>query len=132
MLALSEDLLCSHDTAQFKSWETEIATAQKLDAKFGDLQRQEINEKKISRFLEIWATLDSETKYAFLRKHLADGKVPSPGYFNLASLIKSKFFTTILTTNLDPLLERSLLQVGLLQHCQSKIGLNSLRPMSET
>src|SRR5690349_13912854 len=115
MLALSEDLLRTHDTAQFHCWEADIANARKLDAKFGELQRQEINEKKISRFLEIWATLDSETKYAFLRRHLADGKVPSQGYLELASLVKSKFFTTILTTNLDPLMERALTEVGLLE-----------------
>ncbi len=62
MLALSEDLLRSHEAAQFNSWETEIPDAQKLNATFGDLQKREINEKKIARFLDIWATLERQIK----------------------------------------------------------------------
>ncbi len=131
MLTLSEDLLRSHEAAQFNSWETEIADAQKLNATFGDLQKREINEKKIARFLEIWTTLDSETKYAFLRTHLSDGKVPSQGYLDLAYLVKSRFFTTILTTNLDPLLERALLKVGLLQPEDFIVVVNRKDSLSE-
>jgi len=115
MLTLAEDLLKSHDQELLKSWDAEIATAKNLSVTFGDLQKREIDEKKITRFYEIWATIDSETRFAFLRKHLSEGKTPSQGYLDLTALIKYGFFSTILTTNLDTLLEKALAAAGLIQ-----------------
>ena len=114
MVQLANDVLQSHEPKQFAKWETELSAATSKDTRFGDLLKTDINEKKINRFLDIWSMLDSETRYAILRRHLWDQKTPSRGYEYLAHLVKSGYITTILTTNLDNLVEKALSKVGLL------------------
>jgi hypothetical protein len=114
MLRLVDDVLQTHASAQFEAWQNDIANATSKDPRFGDLLRNEINDKKLGKFFDVWVALDTESKYAILRKHLWDGKTPSEGYIDLAHLIKAEYFTTILSTNLDNLMEKALNKVGLL------------------
>ena len=79
MLGIVDDVLQSHDSAQLEAWQKDITDATSKDTRFGDLLRNEINEKKLGKFFEIWGVLDTESKYALLRKHLWDGKSPSAG-----------------------------------------------------
>jgi hypothetical protein len=114
MLQIVEDVLQSHDSKQLEAWQKEVAEATLKDARFGDLLANDINEKKLSRFFETWSMLDTESRYAILRKHLWDDKTPSEGYVDLAHLVKGHYLGTILSTNLDNLMEKALSKVGLL------------------
>lgn len=115
MLGLVDDVLQSHDSAQFSAWQEEISKAEAVSAKFGELLRDDINKKKISRFMDIWGNLDGDGRFAILRNHLWDNKTPSSGYIDLAHLVKSGYFNIILSTNLDNLMEKALNKVELFQ-----------------
>lgn len=115
MLDIADATLQLHDSTQFNAWNNEISEAQALSSQFGELLRNEINDQKLSRFFEIWSTLDSESRYAVLKKHLSEGQSPSSGYLDLAYLVKAKYFNVILSTNLDSLMEKALTAVGLIQ-----------------
>ena len=114
MLRIVDDVLQKYDAAKFEAWQKEIADATSKDERFGNLLRNEINDKKLENFLESWAAFDSETRYAILRKHLWEGKTPSEGYVDLAHLVKAEYFNLILSTNLDNLMEKALNNIGLL------------------
>ncbi|HEX8736902.1 MAG TPA: SIR2 family protein [Pyrinomonadaceae bacterium] len=131
MLQLVDDVLQSRDAAQFTAWEQEIAEAKSLTPRFGELLKEDINKKKISRFMDIWGNLDGDSKYAILRKHLLDGKTPSDGYIDLAHLVKAGYFNIILSTNLDSLTEKALGQVGLLQPEHFIVAVNGRDSLEE-
>ena len=79
---------------------------------YGELLKKEISKKKRARFFEIWGTLDHDTQYSILRRHLWENKNPSEGYENLVKLIKKGFIKTVFSTNLDNLLEKALNNAG--------------------
>ncbi len=114
MLKLVDDVLLSHDTAQFEAWQQEIADAAAVDSRYGDLLRNEINKKKLAQFFNIWTAIDGDSRYAILRKHLWVDKTPSEGYIALAHLIKAQYFSVVLSTNLDNLMEKALSRVDLI------------------
>lgn len=115
MLRLIEDVLQARDATQFNVWQKEIAEASATNAIFGELLRNDIVKKKLARFFDIWGALDSESRFAILRTHLWNDKVPSVGYINLAYLVKEGYFSVILSTNLDNLMEKALNKVDLQQ-----------------
>jgi hypothetical protein len=112
MMQIVDSILEQHAKSEFDKWESEIKKATKENEKYGDLLRNEIGKEKRTRFFEIWGTLDHETKYSILRPHLWEDKNPSEGYKNLAKLIKKGYIKTVLSTNLDNLLEKALNNLG--------------------
>ncbi|WP_229395873.1 SIR2 family protein [Methanosarcina sp. DH1] len=115
MMQIVDDVLKQYANSEFDKWETEIENATQIEKKFGELLRESKNKEKLTRFYDIWGTLDHETKYSILRPHLWDRKKPSEGYGNLVKLIKKGYIKKILSTNLDSLLERALNNVGCYQ-----------------
>lgn len=113
MMKIVDDVLQSHDSAQFLDWQKEIEEATSVHAKFGELLRQEIGKQKREKFFVKWNGLDINSKYSLLRPHLWEGKSPSNGYTDLANLIKMGYFKMVLSTNLDNLLEKALQNIGL-------------------
>ena len=112
MMKIVDDVLKQNVKSEFEKWESEIKTASQIDEKYGNLLRNEIGKQKRARFFEIWGSLDYDTQYPILRKHLWEDKSPSEGYENLTKLIKKGYIKTILSTNLDNLLEKALSNLG--------------------
>lgn len=112
MMQIVDDVLQSHVSKQFGDWNREIEEAKMKDPKYGELLRQEISRKKRDHFFIIWDKMDHDTRYSILRKHLWEDKSLSKGYIDLANLIKNGYFKTVLSTNLDNLLEKALTKVG--------------------
>jgi hypothetical protein len=63
----------------------------------------------MQKFYETLDSLSSLERYAILKKHFA-AAATSPGYRRLAEMIKKGFFDVIFTTNLDPFLEKALVE----------------------
>lgn len=112
MMQIVDDVLEQHAKSEFDNWENEIKTATEKEKKFGELLKNEIGKEKRTRFFEIWSLLDHDTQYSTLRKHLWEDKTPSEGYDNLVKLIKRGFIKTVLSTNLDNLMEKALSNSG--------------------
>ena len=112
MMGIVDDILQNHESAQFDNWQIKIKEATSIDVKYGDLLRQEIEKEKRGKFFDAWNRLDGDSKYSILRKHLWEGKSPSDGYIDLAHLMKMGYIKTILSTNLDNLLEKALQNIG--------------------
>lgn len=112
MMKIVDDVLKQNVKSEFDKWESEIETAGQIDEKYGELLRNDIEKKKRTRFFAIWGSLDYDTQYPILRKHLWEDKSPSEGYGNLAKLINKGYIKTVLSTNLDNLLEKSLNNLG--------------------
>lgn len=115
MNQIINDLLSTREPTQFAEWEKKINDANLINAQFGDLLEKDLASEKVTLFYDIWSHLDRDTQYSILRKHLWESKKPSEGYIILANLIKDGYIKTILTTNLDNLLEKSLNSLGLYQ-----------------
>lgn len=113
MMSIVNDALKQHAKTDFDKWENKIEKAIRINEEYGELLKKQINKEKRARFFEIWRTLDDNTRYSILRKHLWEGKSPSEGYDNLAQLIKKGFIETVFSTNLDNLLERALNKAGM-------------------
>ena len=116
MMQIVDEVLESHDSTQFNDWQNEIEDAASDNAKFGELLKKEISKQKRDRFFEIWSGLDPKSRHSILKRHLQEGKSPSGGYDYLVHLIKMGYIKTILSTNLDNLLEKALTNAG---WCQS-------------
>ncbi|MEN6552286.1 MAG: SIR2 family protein [Methanobacterium sp.] len=101
--------------SEFEELESEIKNAIQKNKEFGELLRNDISKKKRICFFEIWKTLDHDTQYAILRRHLWENKNPSEGYKYLVQLIERNFIKTVFSTNLDYLLEKSLSIKGFYQ-----------------
>lgn len=112
MMQIVDDVLKKYAKSEFDKWENDIENATQTNKEFGELLREKISKNKRVRFFEIWGKLDHDTQYSILRRHLWENKNPSEGYENLVMLIKKGFIKTVLSTNLDSLLERSLGSVG--------------------
>jgi hypothetical protein len=69
-------------------------------------------EEMKKRFYDIVESLSKEDLSIILEEYIA-GKRPSKGYYCLAQLIKNGYFLLIFTTNFDPYLEDSLIDIGL-------------------
>lgn len=112
MMQIVDDVLKKYAKSEFDKWEYEIEEARKINIKYGALLQNEIGKKKRVRFYEEWGKIDHITQYSILRQHLWDNKNPSEGYKNLVQLIKKDFIKTIISTNLDILLEKTLNHSG--------------------
>jgi predicted NACHT family NTPase len=112
MMQIVDDVLKRCVRSEFEDLESEIENATLKDEKFGELQRNENNKIKRTRFFEIWGTLDRDTQQAILKQHLWN-KNPSKGYGAIVQLIKKGFIKMIFSTNLDNLLEKALNNAGL-------------------
>ncbi len=114
MIEIMDSTLKQRAPKEYEGWQRQINKATDINPHYGELAKKEIDASKREKFFEIWITLDINTRYSILRTHLWENKQLSDGYLNLAHLIKSGYFKTILTTNLDNLLERALRNVGLI------------------
>jgi hypothetical protein len=112
MMQIVDDVLQSHDLTQYDNWQKEVAEAASLNAKYGELLKQEIAKQKRDRFFKIWSKLDRDSQYSILRHHLWEDKSPSDGYLDLARLIQMGYIKIVLSTNLDNLLEKALNNLG--------------------
>ncbi|MDW5550506.1 SIR2 family protein [Methanosarcina sp.] len=112
MMQIVDDVLKHYTNSEFEKWEHEIESATQIEEKFGELLRESKNKEKRTRFFEIWSLLDHDTQYSILRKHLWENKIPSEGYQSLVKLIKRGFIKTVLSTNLDNLMEKALSNSG--------------------
>lgn len=79
---------------------------------FAEMVRVVVGSDDVSAFYEHLDSLSAIDRIAVLREHLS-GVAPSLGYRYLAELIKAGYFGLIFTTNVDSLLEDSLVSVGL-------------------
>jgi hypothetical protein len=112
MMQIVDDVLRNNVKSKFDEWESEINNAAEVNIIFGELLRNDVNIKKRALFFDIWGTLDHNTQYSILRRHLWENKNPSEGYKSLATLVKKGFIKTVLSTNLDNLLEKALNNAG--------------------
>ena len=112
MMGIVDDVLRFYESSQFNNWQKEIEDATSVDVKYGDLLKQDIGKQKRKLFFEVWNGLDGDSKYPILRRHLWEGKSPSDGYIDLAHLIQMGYVKTVLSTNLDNLLEKALQSIG--------------------
>jgi len=112
MMQIVDDVLQSHDLTQYDNWQKEVAEAASLNAKYGELLKQEIAKQKRDRFFKIWSKLDRDSQYSILRHHLWEDKSPSDGYLDLARLIQMGYIKIVLSTNPDNLLEKALNNLG--------------------
>ena len=112
MMQIVDGVLQSHDLTQYDNWQKEVAEAASLNAKYGELLKQEIAKQKRDRFFKIWSKLDRDSQYSILRHHLREDKSPSDGYLDLAHLIQMGYVKIVLSTNLDNLLEKALNNLG--------------------
>ena len=114
MAQIVDGVLKLYRENQFSIWQDDILNASVVDERFGKLLSDDINRKKLAEFFKVWETLDRDTPYSILLDHLVTAKAPSSGYVDLAYLIGRGFFNVVLSTNLDNLLERSLIRADLL------------------
>jgi len=113
-IEIVDDTLNLRTPKEYEEWQEKINAAIDIDSHYGELAKKEIDARKRERFFEMWGTLDANTRYSILRKHLWENKQLSDAYLNLANLIRLGYFKIVLTTNLDNLLERALREVGLI------------------
>ncbi len=115
LMQIVDDVLYDQKPTKVNEWKDEIENACAKDPYYGKLLEKEFRPQKLDLFYEVWGLMDRETQYSILKKHLWNDKKPSNGYINLANIIKSGFIKTVLTTNLDNLLEKALNKIGLFQ-----------------
>ncbi|MDY0129099.1 MAG: SIR2 family protein, partial [Methanosarcina vacuolata] len=113
MISIVDDVLETYSKTEFNNWKKEIEDATLLDERYGKLLKKDIDGKKLILFFDIWSTRDHDTRYSILREHLWEGKIPSKGYNDLVDIIKQGYFNTIISTNLDHLIEKALEEKGL-------------------
>ena len=112
MSRLVDDVLQDYDRTRFEEWQASVEKAASISAEFGALKAKEVARLKLDGFYETWVKLDNNTRLSILKRHLWEGKAPSPGYEDLARLVAAGYFKVALSTNLDNLLESALNLAG--------------------
>jgi SpoVK/Ycf46/Vps4 family AAA+-type ATPase len=79
---------------------------------FSDIVKDVVGSDDPTAFFDLLDRRNPDERALLLRTHL-QGSSPSSGYRHLAELVKAGYFDVILTTNVDSLLETSLVDAGL-------------------
>jgi len=106
VLFLGSDVLLS---PQRQTWDQLVIRTLKS---FGEYSRYSSTEQCLRQFYLLMSTLDRQELCRWLSSCLEPIK-PSEGHRYLAELVKRGYFKTVISTNIDTLLEKALADVGL-------------------